>query len=266
MKRIIFSIYREDIDQHNSVSSYKLEQFKKYKSKIIANHKAYAKLCNADYELFTDVESNYDIIQFQKISRMQKLAHQYDEVLYLDFDVITNTDISFFDHFDLNTICAYALEKKHTLQDLRYFTDNDSWNAMDMYSKSCNKNAMLLLENINGSDLIINTGVLGVNKRSSDMIDFSTCSKIFFDAKEDTIFPYEMYKCWKPNNEVYLSYIIERYDLPYTNIGLQWNFILDDTHREYSAAAHFYHCVNKDFNLVLSQQKFLKHQEDSYIF
>ena len=250
VKRIIFSIYREDIDQHNSASSYKREQFKKYKSKIVANHKAYAKICNADYELFTDIESNYDIIQFQKISKMQKLAHHYDEVLYLDFDIITNTNISFFEHFDLNTICAYALEKKHTLQDFRYFTDTNTWNVMDMYSKACNKNAMLLLENINGSDLIINTGVLGVNKRSAELIQFNKCYDIFSASKKDNLYPDAISSHWKPNNEVYLSYIIERYDLPYTNIGLHWNFILDDTHKEFSAAAYFYHVVNKDFELT----------------
>ena len=38
VKRIIFSIYREDIDKHTSTSSYKRNQFKKYKEQIIANH------------------------------------------------------------------------------------------------------------------------------------------------------------------------------------------------------------------------------------
>ena len=253
VKRIIFSIYRADVDKHISAPPYKRNQFRKFKKQIIANHKAYAKLCGADYELFTDVESNYDIIQFQKISMIKKLTQEYDEVLYLDFDVIINTRVSFFEHFDLNTICAYALEKKHSGFMLRYSTDSDTWNAMDMYSKACNKNAMLLLDNIYGSDLIINTGVLGLNKISANLIDFSECTNIFFEAKKDTIYPDVISKRWKPNNEVYLSYLIERYDLPFTNIGLQWNFILDNTHKKYSSAAYFHHCVNKDFNLVLSR-------------
>mgnify|MGYP003134636714 FL=1 len=253
VKRIIFSIYRADVDKHTSAPPYKRNQFRKFKKQIIANHKAYAKLCGADYELFTDVESNYDIIQFQKISMIKKLTQEYDEVLYIDFDVIINTRVSFFEHFDLNTICAYALEKKHSGFMLRYSTDSDTWNAMDMYSKACNKNAMLLLDNIYGSDLIINTGVLGLNKISANLIDFSECTNIFFEAKKDTIYPDVISKRWKPNNEVYLSYLIERYDLPFTNIGLQWNFILDNTHKKYSSAAYFHHCVNKDFNLVLSR-------------
>jgi len=251
VKRIIFSIYRENIDKHTSTSSYKCNQFKKYKEQIIANHKAYAKLCGADYKLFTDVESNYDVIQFQKISMIKKLAQEYDEVLYLDFDVITNTRLSFFEHFDLNKICAYNIDTTIPDEVRGYRIKDDNWHPMDMYLKSCCKNAMLLLDDIDNSDLVINTGVIGVNKRSAKFIDFTKCYDVYHRAKEDNLYPIEINSKWKPNNEVYLTYMIERYNLPYTNIGLQWNFILDDSHRETSSAAYFYHVVNKDFGLIL---------------
>jgi hypothetical protein len=252
VKRIIFSIYREDVDKHTSTPLYKSNQFKKYKEQIIANHKAYAKLCGADYELFTDVESKYDIIQFQKISIIKKLAQKYDEVLYLDFDVIINTHLSFFDHFDLNTICAYNIDTTIPDEVRGYRMKDDNWHPMDMYVKACCKNAMLLLDDINNSNLVINTGVIGVNKKSAQLIDFSKCYGVYHKAKEDNLYPTEINSKWKPNNEVYLTYIIERYNLPYTNIGLQWNFILDDTHRDISAGAYFYHVVNKNFGLILN--------------
>ena len=244
MKRIIFSIYKEDIDDHTSAPTHKRNQFKKFKNQIVENHKKYAKLCKADYRLYDDVNTNYDIIQFQKIKLLKDLCKFYDEVLYLDFDVIINTNKSFFEHFDLNTICAYGLERKYIRQAIH--------NSMDMYSKACCKNAMLLLNDIVGSDYIINTGVIGINKLSCNYIDFSSCSSLYQMAKQDNVYPVEMSSKWKPNNEVYLSYLIEKNDLPYTNIGLQWNFILDDKHNKVSSAAHFYHCVNKDFNLLLS--------------
>ena len=254
VKRIIFSIYRKDIDKHTSTSSYKRNQFKKYKEQIIANHQDYAKLCNADYKLFTDVESNYDVIQFQKISMIKKLAQEYDEVLYLDFDVITNTCLSFFEHFDLNTICVYNIDTTISDEVLGYRIKDDNWNwhPMDMYLKACCKNAMLLLNDIDNSNLVINTGVIGVNKKSAQLIDFSKCYGVYHKAKEDNLYPTEINSKWKPNNEVYITYIIEKYNLPYTNIGLQWNFILDDTHRDVSAGAHFYHVVNKDFGIILN--------------
>ena len=250
VKRIIFSIYREDVDKHTSTPLYKRNQFKKYKEQIIANHKAYAKLCGADYELFTDVQSHYDIIQFQKISKIKKLVQQYDEVLYLDFDIIVNTQLSFFEHFDLNTICVYNIDTTIPDEVRGYRMKDDNWHPMDMYVKACCKNAMLLLDDIDNSDLVINTGVIGVNKKSAQLIDFSKCYSIYHKAKEDNLYPTEISSKWKPNNEVYLTYIIERYDLQYTNIGLQWNFILDNTHRDVSAGAYFYHVVNKDFGLI----------------
>lgn len=255
MKRIIFSLYRNDIDNHRSANSYKREQFEHYKNFLENNHKEYAFLCKADYELFTDIETDYDTIQFQKIQKLKELSKYYDEVLYLDFDVITNTNESFFEKFDLNNICAYGIEKKHDLQMIMYFSMTDTWDPMDMYSKACCKNAMLFLDRCKESDVILNTGVIGANKKSSELINFDNCDSLLNIAKEDNNYPIEMSKIWKPNNEVYLSYIIERYNLPFTNIGLQWNFILDDKRREYSPAAHFYHCVNKDFNLVLSHMK-----------
>ena len=54
MKRIIFSIFTRDLNKHTSVPDYKRNQFKKYKDKIIESHKSYAKLCNSDYENFTN--------------------------------------------------------------------------------------------------------------------------------------------------------------------------------------------------------------------
>jgi lipopolysaccharide biosynthesis glycosyltransferase len=182
---------------------------------------------------------------------IKKLVQKYDEVLYLDFDVITNTHLSFFEHFDLNTICVYNIDTTIPDEVRGYRMKDDNWHPMDMYVKACCKNAMLLLDDIDHSDLVINTGVIGVNKKSAHLMDFSKCFGVYHKAKEDNLYPIEISNKWKPNNEVYLTYMIERYNLPYTNIGLQWNFILDDSHREISSAAYFYHVVNKDFGLIL---------------
>lgn len=254
MKRIIFSIYREDVDKHTSASSYKRNQFKKYKEQIIANHKAYAKLCGADYELITDVESNYDIIQFQKIELCNQFAKKYDEVLYIDFDVIINTDISFFEHFNLNTLCMYNVPVIISNKVLS-FRESDpkwEWHPMDMYVKACAKNAMLQLEGGISTNYVMNTGVIGCNKYSISSVDFKECSDIFFEAKKDNIYSNKINRRWIPNNEVYISYMVEKYNLPYTNISLQWNFILDDTYKDVSAGAYFYHVVNKEFKKIFN--------------
>ena len=51
-------------------------------------------------------------------------------------------------------------------------------------------------------------------------------------------YPKEMSENWVLNNEVIFSYIIEKYDVPFTNIGMPWNFILDHNEQHMTAAAH----------------------------
>ena len=50
---------------------------------------------------------------------------------------------------------------------------------------------------------------------------------------------------------LYDQYILERYKVKYNNIGMQWNYILDDLVHEITAAAHLIHQVNKDFHVSI---------------
>ena len=222
MKRIIYSIYTDSLNEHISINDFKRSQFKKYKNKIIECQKRYAKICNADYKIFNTKNKNYDDVQFEKIFLLEKLSNTYDEILYIDFDVIPSTNKSFFEEFNLDNICLH-------------YTLNPKW-------KIEQKKLMLAQEGISSNDKIANTGVLAMNKRTISALNFS--KKIHSIKKE--------YSDYKPNNEVYMSYILEKYKIPYTEIGLQWNFILDDVFPQQSAAAHLLHYVNKKFELSYS--------------
>ena len=70
-------------------------------------------------------------------------------------------------------------------------------------------------------------------------------------AIKDNLYPKEVSEPWVKNNEVYLSYILERYKIKFNNIGIQWNYILDDLVHEITAAAHLIHQVNKDFHVSI---------------
>lgn len=253
MKRIIFSIFTSDLNKHTSVPDYKRNQFKKYKDKIIESHKSYAKLCNSDYENFTSNEVDYDELQFYKLLKLEQLSDLYDEVVYFDFDVIPQTNKSIFDSFDLNTICAYAIPTPIPINELKFRMQDNNWHKMDMYTKTCAKNAMLLLNDINGSDECVNTGVIAANKKAINTLNFSEklsyCKGQLDLAIADNLYPKEIYSKWTYNNEVFISYLIEKFNIPYTNIGLQWNFILDHISPQTSAAAHLIHHVNKEFEL-----------------
>jgi len=99
MKRIIYSIYTSTVDPHKSSTDYKKAQFEKYKHCLEKTHKDYAYMCNADYDLEITPETDYDKIQFDKIKKLQYLIKYYDEVLYLDFDVVPTTNKNIFDYF-----------------------------------------------------------------------------------------------------------------------------------------------------------------------
>jgi len=253
MKRIIYSLYTDNVLEHSSVPDYKRNQFVKFRDQIIKSHKSYAKICNADYKLFTTSVTDYDLIQFEKIYLLEKLVKEYDEVVYFDFDIVPQTTKSIFESFDLNSFCAYGIIKKPTSDQMNSRLKNDSWHKMDMYSKTCAKNAMLLLDDINGNDEMINTGVIAANKNAIQELKFSErykyCHDKFEQAQIDNLYPEEINKSWIHNNEVYISYMIERFNIPYTNIGIQWNFILDRTCPNPSDAAYILHHVNKEFEI-----------------
>lgn len=251
MSRIIFSIYTNKVEPHKSSTDFKKSQFEKYKHLLEQKQKEYAEICGADYILFDTDTTEYDMIQFEKLFKLEELTESYDEVLYLDFDIVPQTQVNFFDYWDLNTICGHAIDRSPTPKDLRHYIKNDSFDTMNMYCKACAKQAMLLLDGIVGRTDVINTGVIGGNKHSISQLRFKErfdeLNQILDEVKDDNIYPKEINRHFRYNNEVYISYLIERYDIPFTNIGMPWNYFMDGFAPEVSPAAHLLHHVNKEF-------------------
>tara|TARA_Y100001972_G_scaffold81053_1_gene98446 strand:+ start:314 stop:1102 length:789 start_codon:yes stop_codon:yes gene_type:complete len=259
-KNIIYSIWSDLTEEHMSVNDYKKESFKKYKDKLIQLQKEYARRCNADYELFNPISTDYVNVQFDKIFKLEELTENYDKVVYFDLDVVPITEKNIFDSFNFDHICVYDYTvKTWNVRSIKYFLDfiknKELVPPMDRYSKVCAKNAMLLLDDITGNENIVNTGVLGANKRAINNLKFSKRMNIMNSklkiAIKDNLYPREVSEPWVKNNEVYLSYILERYKIKFNNIGIQWNFILDDLVREISAGAYLIHQVNKDFHVSI---------------
>jgi len=252
-KRLIFTIYSDNVQEHVSANEYKRNQFAKYKNHIITAQSKYAELVNADYKVIDPKSDQYNEIQFIKLYKLDEFADAYDEILYLDFDVVPNTTVNFFTAFDLNTICAYSFgripNKKQLIEAARW----DQFDPMNVYIKTSCKNAMLLLHDVIGSDELINTGVVSGNSKVIKELDFKAnmreMNEIFAEACFDNIYPQNIHSHWIPNNEAFISYLIEINKVPFTNIGLAWNFILDKFSPNYSDVGHFIHHVNKEFEL-----------------
>ena len=256
-KKIIYSVWSDLTEPHSSVTIDKKLSFAKYKNNLISKQFKYANECGADYEVFKSTSTDYVNVQFFKIFKFEELAYKYDKVVYFDLDVIPVTQKNIFNEFNFDKICVYdykidldnSLYRKNILASLK---NNKLINPMNRHSKVSAKKAMLLLDNINGNDNICNTGVLCGNKKASQSLKFSKNIKMLDkkmqQAKNDSLYPKEYTEPWLRNNEVYLSFLLEKYNIKYNNIGIQWNYILDENVKELSSGVHLVHQVNKNFS------------------
>ena len=94
MKKIIFSVYN-NIPVGERVTDYSKSQFTKHYDMLLENKKQYAQVCNADFNMY-EVYMGYVDLQHYKIKKFENLLEEYDQVLYLDFDVIVKTTDNIF--------------------------------------------------------------------------------------------------------------------------------------------------------------------------
>jgi len=253
MKRIIFSIFNGDVDQnHKSTNDYKLSQFNKYKPQLIECKQNYADKCNADFVLHEVPITDYNTLQFEKIIQLEKYAYEYDEVLYLDFDVIPIPSArNIFDYVDTSKIAMHPLKRDLKHGKLRSALNSGWMDNQNVFAKTCAKKAMLLLDGINGNDNLYNTGVTLGNSEIIKKINFteqlSEMNDTLDEAKEDSLFPEEISRNFYYNNEVYISYLVERDNIPHVDLTMNWNFIIDDVQTYPTSAGELMHYVRKEF-------------------
>lgn len=232
MTNIIFDIWTDfkDRDQPEHIA----KEWATYKDALIESHKKYAEICGSEYRHYKiDHKKEIDFItlNFMKIYIAEDLAQKYDKVLYLDLDVLPKTRVNFFEHHDFSKLLCHR-------------TLAPRW-------KINRKKLMLGYEGISSEHNIINTGVIGLTKEICNLIRFQEREKqINADYPEWLASNHSIDKEISANNEIYLSYIVEKYGVPTTDIGKAWNFIVDETHPK-SDACHFLHMSSKEFSSVL---------------
>lgn len=267
MKRIIYSIFNDNVkSEGDSLNDYKRNQFIQHKQKLIECKQHYAKLCGAEYRLFSTGTDDYADIQFEKIRFFEELADDYDEILYLDFDIIpTAIAANIFDEVETDKIAMFPVApvmQGSTLREAIISNGELGVDHQNMFVKMAAKKSMLELNYESANDLVYNTGVILGNKKVAKELNFTAnleeMKELLYEAKEDSFFPEEITKWFVPNNEVFISYLIEKNQVPHTDLPASWNFIMDHDQLTYKAV-HFLHVINKDFSsifesLVLSHQ------------
>jgi len=276
MNRVIYSLYVDvPADEHYGKSknqhdtadkaSITVNAFKKHYKKLIDCKKHYANTIDADFIMFEheDYQSfeknfksdfpeltGYEIINFYKIHLLYKLSKKYDEILYLDFDVIPLTNESFFDVWDLSKgICVYSnndkVEKKSTT--------NHSIRSPS--AKYFNCHAMLLEEGLNPDNDVINTGIICARKEDIIKLDFFGKFKDTIDLmtklRKDTsgLYPQNIVDMFRYDNETIFSYKREVNNVDIQWLDNKWHYFLDNQ-KFIPEDTKIVHAISKDFDLV----------------
>ena len=277
MKRVIYSLYvnvppREHFgnskNQHDTVdkANVTINAFEKHYDRLIDCKLTYAEYCESEFIMFKEDKryrefkrnflldfpelTEYEVINFYKIHLLTDLAKEYDEVLYLDFDVVPLTDEVFFDVWDLSKgICVYNNNKQVVK------SRNVNHSIRSPSAKYFNCQAMLLDGNHSSKNDVINTGIIGATREDIINLDyfgkFRDTIDLMTKLRKDTsgLYPQNIIDMFRYDNETIFSYKKE-----INNINIQW---LDDRwHYFFDKQNHIprdtriVHAICKDFDKV----------------
>lgn len=258
MKRIIFTSY-DDLKTNNlsKLDSTAENQIADYFDRLVENKKNYAKSICVDFKLYHNTMQDFAVtgeLEFTKVNLykhhlMHELAKQYDEVMYVDMDVVFNTTKNVFEELQLDQ----GIHVIHQDEEILSKNINEI-----LFQKLGLRNSTLKYhitkDLLDGKDNhVINTGVIigksehlkqiKLVERLPDIIEKINDLKNQIGSGKDFVYLRGYYY---PNNESVFSYILEEYDIPYIIMDKKWHTICDYVARQKSEA-EIYHFVNKNF-------------------
>jgi len=131
--------------------------------------------------------------------------------------------------------------------------------VLDKYNehiKALCKKAMLINQNIVSKDYeLVNTGIVGGNKKSISNLKFTErlddMLQVLSDTKKEQFYGEDITKFFFANNEVFVHYLLDKYNIDWFNLPESWHKIhyrrdLDIT-PEYKES-HMIHLISKKFD------------------
>ena len=249
MSRVIYSFY---IDIQNPVSHFEnQDKFNNNLNWLLDRQKRYAELCEADYlhfvyddkfiefsKQFGPEISEYNIINFYKMHLLYQL--DYEEILYLDMDVIPVTDKNFFDVWDLKKGIA-IMSEEWSMKD----NNRDKHCVRSPLAKYWNARALMGYEKE-----VFNTGIIGADQKSLKELnyfkDFHETLKEMKELTEDDFWPDDIRNLFGYDNETIFACRIKEYQNLYKT---GWHYFMDKW-SYIPQTTKFVHCINKDFDYV----------------
>jgi len=281
MKRIIYSFYidipKDELDIFDKDVLKKDEtprniitknQFKDNYFKLLANKKWYAESIGVPFMMFEyDLRyqkfekeikkhypfiTTYNLVNFYKLNLLYELSKTYDEILYLDFDVVCLTKDNFFDTWNLDKGIA-VFDNTYKVNTMETIT-KQTQTIRSPTSKYYNTQAMLIEKGLSPINKVINTGIIGANKEHIDKLKyFDNFDNDIETMKNLTtnydVFPKKIVDFFGYDNETLFSVKLNEHNVPVQWLDDKWHYFL--YHQGFiPKKTVLCHTINKDFDLV----------------
>ena len=280
MKRIIYSFYidipekeldifdrdvlKKDEVPRNIVTK---KQFKDNYFKLLANKKWYAESIGVPFMMFEydlryqkfelEIKRNYpfittyNIVNFYKLKLLCELAQTYDEILYLDFDVVCLTKDNFFDNWNLEKGIA-VFDNTYKVNTIETIT-KQTQTIRSPTSKYYNTQAMLIEKGLSPINKVINTGIIGANKEHINKLkyfdDFDNDIKTMKNLTTNyDVFPKKIVDFFGYDNETLFSVKLNEHNVPVQWLDNKWHYFFD-RQGFIPKDVKFVHAINKDFDV-----------------
>ena len=278
-KRVIYSLYIDIPDKELDLfdknilrpqglptNYYNKKQFRNNYRKLLANKKWYADN-TADFLMFEygpmykkfelqikrvyPFITTYNIVNFFKLKLLYELAKEYEEILYLDFDVVCLSKDNFFDNWNLNKGIAVFDNtfKVNTMETITKQTQT----IRSPTSKYYNAQAMLIEKGLSPKNKVINTGIIGANKEHINKLkyfdDFDNDIKTMKNLTTNyDVFPKKIVDFFGYDNETLFSVKLNEHNVPVQWLDNQWHYFFD-RQGFIPKETKFVHAINKKFDV-----------------
>lgn len=290
--RVVFSLYidipKEDLDwqpPHHGHTIPKTEhtkqEFQKYAPWLKQQHVDYCESIGIEYKFFEYDQAyidyrdwflaeypqitHYNIVNFYKIHLLYELSKEYDEVLYLDFDVVPVTTDNFFEAFDLSKgiviMEGMAPSQSPFARTIKQFGERRFRFLPSIRSPAAkwwNCKAMCMMEGLpcdNEDVMIFNTGIIGATREHLEQLDyfgdFDYTLSLMDDLKNnaDGMWMDPILKLFGWDNETIWGYKTALNEVEWQLIGPQWHHFMDKENK-IPEDTKFIHTINKNFDFV----------------
>jgi hypothetical protein len=287
MSKVIFSLYidipENELDEQSahwgsniSKTLHTKIQLKDNYKWLIESQQRYANYIGVEYKHYTydsayikykewfnlnyPEVTSYNIVNFYKLKLLYNLAKDYDEILYLDLDVIPVSTDNFFKTWDLSQGIAIMSGTAESQKDIETdnrellrikYTNNSNRSPIAKY---WNAKAMLLEKGYTCESTVFNTGIVGASQKWLKALDYFGDFRNIIDymtqlKTDDGFYPEQIQSLFGYDNETIWAYKTLSKDVPWQKLTPDWHCFMDKW-SYIPSNTKLVHCINKDFKYV----------------